>query len=111
MPLNVTSGYLPSFLLQGTDSFNNTFTSQGTFQSPSITVNNVNYTTTYQGGTKGTEFETYALAADGGATLVWAGKVNAGKTTFNSAVGDYQILAGVNSQTGTTTFYFYLELP
>ena len=110
-PLYADSGYLPSILLDGTDSFNNTFTSQETFTSPSTTINNVNYTTTWQGGAEGSTFKTYALYADSGATLVWAGNVQADQTSFNSGTADYQILAGVNQIGATQTFYFYLELP
>ena len=109
--LRTTSGYLPSHLLQGTDSFNNTFTQHEDFNSPSISVTDANYTTTWQGGTQGTEFKTYALYADSGATLIWAGTVNADKTSFNSGSADYQVLAGMDAQATLDTFYFYLELP
>ena len=110
--LYASSGYLPSFLLEGTDSFNNTFTAQETFTSPSISIASVNYTTTWQGGSKGTTFKTYALYADNGATLVWAGNVVADQTSFKGTpTADYQILAGVNARGAQQTFYFYLELP
>ncbi len=110
-PLYADSGYLPDFLISGTDSFNNTFVDQEDFVSPTITVNSVNYTTTWQGGSKGIDFKTYAMYADSGATLVWAGKVKADSTSFNSNTADYQILAGVNQIGAEQTFYFYLELP
>lgn len=111
-PVYANSSVLPDFLLQGTDSFNYTFTNQETFTSPSLTVNAVNYTTTWQGGAQGTTFKTYAMQADSGAVLVWAGNVQADQTAFNSTyTADYQILAGVNVQGGQQTFYFYLELP
>ncbi len=109
--LYADSGYLPDFLISGTDSFNNTFTSQEDFTSPTLSVSAVNYTTTWQGGAQGTDFKTYAMYADSGATLVWAGKVVADQTSFNSGTADYQILAGVNQIGATQTFYFYLELP
>lgn len=107
--LNITKTYLPDFLLQGTDSFNYTFTQQEDFTSPTITVYTVNFTLTNPAGSN---FKTYALAADSGAVLVWAGKVNAGQTAFNNTyTADYQVLAGMNTQGGQQTFYFYLELP
>lgn len=108
---NASTGWLPAFLIDGTDSFNVTFASQEQFKSNSLTIDNVNYTTTWQGGSKGSDFKTYALASYTDKTLIWAGKAVADKTAFNSGTADYQILAGVNSQSGTTTFYFYLELP
>jgi len=111
-PLYASDGYLPSFLIQGTDAFNSTFTQQETFISPSLTINAVNYTYTYQGGSLGTDFKTYALRTTAGDVLIWAGKVKASSTSFKNTVADYQILAGVNAQPpATTTFYFYLELP
>ncbi len=112
-PLYASSGFLPGFMIQGTDSFNNTFTQQETFTSPSMSVANTNYTTTWQNGAQGTAFKTYALYADSGATLVWAGKINADQVSFKggTATADYQILAGMNVQGGQQTFYFYLELP
>lgn len=112
-PVYADSGVLPAFLLQGTDSFNYTFTEQEDFISPSKTVNAVNYTYTWQGGNQGTTFKTYAMQADNGAVLVWAGNVVADQTSFkgDTVTADYQILAGVNTQGGQQTFYFYLELP
>ena len=103
------AGWLPSFLLEGTDSFNNTFTSAETFQSPSLSIDSVNYTVT---NPTDSNFKTYALRSVADSALIWAGKVVADQTAFNpSNTADYQILAGVDSTTGTTTFYFYLELP
>jgi len=110
-PLYASDGYLPSFLITGTDSFNNTFTQQENFGSPTITVNNVNYTYTYSNNAPGSNFKTYALRTSDGSVLIWAGMINSQKATFNNKVGDYQILAGVNSESNPTTFYFYLELP
>ncbi len=110
-PLYASDGYLPAFMLEGTDSFNNTFTQQGTFDSPSLSISQVNYTYTYQGGNPGSDFATYALRTSDGSVLIWAGKIKAGASTFNGNTGDYQILAGVTSESTPTTFYFYLELP
>ena len=108
---NASTGWLPAFLIDGTDSFNVTFTNREQFKSNSLTIDDVNYTTTWQDGSKGSDFKTYALASYTDKTLIWAGKAVADQTAFNSGTADYQILAGVNSQSGTTTFYFYLELP
>lgn len=105
------AGWLPSFMLSGADSFNTTFVNQETFTSNSLTINSVNYTTTWQGGSQGTDFKTYALKAVNDNAIIWAGKAVADKTAFNGNTADYQILAGVNSLSGTTTYYFYLELP
>jgi len=110
-PLYASDTLLPSFLISGTDSFNYTFTSQETFTSPSLSIANANYTYTYSNSNPGTTFKTYALKAAAEKVLIWAGKIAAGGTTFKGTVGDYQILAGVTSQTSPTTFYFYLELP
>jgi len=112
-PLYSTDSLLPDFLKEGTDSFNLTFTSQETFTSPSLTINNVNYTTTYQNNAPGSDFKTYALKTASGNVLIWAGKVKEDQTSFkgDTVTADYQVLAGVTSTSGTTTFYFYLELP
>ncbi len=117
-PLYANSSVLPDFLITGTDSFNNTFKYQETFTSPSMTINNVNYTLTWQNGAEGSDFKTYALYANESATtgkiiLVWAGLVNANKPSFKGGTitADYQVLAGVNTEGGQQTFYFYLELP
>ncbi len=107
-PLYASDGYLPSFLITGTDSFNNTFTQREDFSSPSLTISAVNYTVT---NPTSSSFKTYALRTSDGSILIWAGKINAGQTTFNGKSGDYQILAGVTDQSAPTTFYFYLELP
>jgi hypothetical protein len=112
-PIYSTDPLLPSFLKEGTDSFNLTFTSQETFTSPSLSIPNTNYTTTYQNNAPGSDFKTYALKTASGDVLIWAGKVkeNMGSFKGSTVTADYQILAGVTSTTGTTTFYFYLELP
>ena len=107
-PLYASDGYLPTFLISGTDSFNNTFTQREEFSSPSLTISNVNYTVT---NPTASSFKTYALRTSDGSVLIWAGKINAGQTTFNGKSGDYQILAGVMDQSNPTTYYFYLELP
>ncbi len=103
---------MPAFLLEGNDAFNNTFTNVGTFNSPSLSIANVNYTYTWQNGAQGTTFATYALKAVNENVLIWAGNVQNDQSSFKGTpTADYQVLAGVNDPTGTTTFYFYLELP
>lgn len=107
-----SDSFLPSFLIEGTDSYNNTFTSSEDVQIPlSCSARRINVTYTWQGGIQGSDFPTYALKAVSEGALIWAGKVKADQTSFKGTpTADYQILAGVNSETGTTTFYFYLEL-
>ena len=103
-----------SFLIEGADSFNYTFTEQESVAIPKgCSEQSFNYTTTWQGGSQGTEFKTYAAKASAENVFVWVARVNPGKTSFKggTVTADYQLLAGVTSETGTTTFYFYLELP
>ncbi|RKY41343.1 MAG: hypothetical protein DRP85_06625 [Candidatus Makaraimicrobium thalassicum] len=113
LPLNVShTNLLPSFLLTGTDSFNYTFTNQETFTSASLSVANTNYTTTWQGGSKGSDFKTYALRSVADTALIWAAKAKENVNSFKAGVTvDYQLLAGVMSLSGNTQYYFYLELP
>jgi len=112
VPLYATDTALPSSLKEGSDSFNFTFTQQETFTSPTLTINNVNYTTTYQNSNPGSDFKTYALKSNNNNALIWAGKIKEDTSSFkgSTVTADYQILAGITS-TPTTTFYFYLELP
>ena len=112
-PLYANDSLLPDFLITGTDSFNNTFTQSGTFNSPSLTISNVNYTTTWQAGAQGTTFKTYALKSVTDKAMIWAGNVVSDQTSYKggTATADYQILAGVDVQGSAATFYFYLELP
>ncbi len=112
-PLYANDSIMPSFLITGTDSFNNTFTLVGTFTSPSLSISNVNYTTTWQAGAQGTTFKTYALKSVADKALIWAGNVVADQTSYQggTATADYQVLAGADVQGAAATFYFYLELP
>ncbi len=110
-PLYGSDTILPSFLTSGADSFNNTFTSQETFTSNSLTINNVNYTTTWESGTQGSNFKTYALKASTEGLMVWAAKAVSDTTGFNGNAVDYQVLVGLTSQTQQVPVYFYLELP
>ncbi len=108
--LYADSGYLPEHLLTGHDAFNFTFTQQEDFTRPNEqTIPAVNYTVT---NPTDSNFKTYALYADSGKVLVWAGLVNADQTSFKggSITADYQILAGVDQTGASETFYFYLEL-
>ena len=99
--------YLPSFLITGSDAYNYTFTTSESVSIPlGCPAQLVNYTTTNPG-----TFKTYALKAITDNALIWAGLINANQSSFNGGTADYQILAGVDSTTGTTTYYFYLELP
>lgn len=101
-----TAANLPSYINDGgTDDFNNTFTAQETFTSASLSVNNVNYTTTQ--GTA--NFKTYALYDTTNTVLIWAGKAINNGGAFNSETADYQILAPADSS--GQTYYFYLEMP
>lgn len=103
-----------TFLIEGSDSFNYTFTSQESVSIPlTCPAQNFNYTTTWQAGAQGTAFKTYAAKASTEGVFVWVAGVNPAQTSFKggTVTADYQLLAGVTSETGTTTFYFYLELP
>jgi hypothetical protein len=93
-----------------TDSFNNTFTSTETFNSASINVNNVKYTSTYQSGVVGS-LKTYALSTNSGNTNLWAGLAQNNVDSFKGSgtIVDYQILAPTKS--AGTQYNFYLELP
>ncbi|MEM5861330.1 MAG: hypothetical protein QXJ20_02960, partial [Candidatus Aenigmatarchaeota archaeon] len=86
-PLYADDELLPSFLKTGVDSFSATFTSQETFTSASLTINNVNYTYTYSNSQPGSTFKTYALKATNENVMIWAGKaVRAGTSFKNTAV-------------------------
>ncbi len=111
VPLYASDSIMPSFLKTGADSFNNTFTNQGTFNSSSLTINNVNYTTTWEGGSQGTDFKTYALKASNEGKMIFAAKAVSDKTGFNGKAVDYQVLVGLTSETTQVPVYFYMELP
>jgi len=100
---NASEADMPAYV-QGTstDSFNNTFTASEQFVSPTQTVDNVLYATTYGTGT----FKTYALKSSG--EIVFAGKSPGSQAGFNGGSVDYQILVPAQSD---TNYYFYLELP
>jgi len=101
---------IPSFLTTGADSFNKTFT-----QSGSITVGttaiNANYTTTYENGSPGTDFQTYALKDGSNNDMIFAAKAVNNTVGFNGNAVDYQVLVGLTSQTSSVPVYFYLQLP
>ncbi len=110
-----TDPILPDFLIQGTDAYNFTFQNYKDITTPGgVALTGVNYTTTWQGGSQGTNFETYALKLNSTPTtydiLVWAAKASPG-TSFNNKYVHYQLLAGVDEVGTPVTFYFYLELP
>lgn len=110
-PVYADDSLLPQFLREGSDAFNFTFINQETFTSPSLSIANTNYTTTWQAGSQGTDFKTYALKSVSDSVLIWAGKIKVGETFKGGAYAHYQVLAGVMSTDSTTTFKFYLELP
>lgn len=94
------------------DTFNNTFSATEAFTSATIgPVANTPYTTTWQGGSQGTQLKTYALTDPDDSDIVFAGYSEYNVTSFKGAADpvDYQILApGFASG---VTYNFYLELP
>jgi hypothetical protein len=93
------------------DNYNHTFGTTATFTAPSMTVNNVPYTTTYQNGAMGT-LRTYGLIVTTSPnTNVWAGMIQTNASSFKGggALVDYQILAP--ARTIGTVYNFYLEMP
>jgi len=93
------------------DNFNHTFSTTATFTAPSMSVNNVPYTTTYQNGAMGT-LRTYGLIVSTSPnTNVWAGMIQTNASSFKGggALVDYQILAP--ARTTGTIYNFYLEMP
>lgn len=112
VPLYGNDAILPSFLTTGADSFNNTFTQQETFTSSSLNINNVNYTTTWESGSQGSNFKTYALKASSEGLMVWAAKAVSDTTGYDGTTSvDYQVLVGLTNETSSVPVYFYMELP
>ncbi|TRO61969.1 hypothetical protein E2P64_00335 [Candidatus Bathyarchaeota archaeon] len=99
-----------------TDRIENTYTSSGTFQSPSMETGITVNTTTLQSAT----WTNYFLRKTNGniATtndIVWAVEVEPGQTAFNGISTDYEILLPENEEVGDgegviTTYYIWFEM-
>lgn len=103
-----TEADMPGNLIvaEAADNYNKTFTTTGDFNSSSMDIASVPYTTTWQGGASGT-LRTYALKT--GTKLVFAGKAVENATGFDNSEVDYQLL--VPGFSSGMTYYFYFELP
>lgn len=104
------SGEMPSYLIgDASDNFSNTFSTAGDFNSSSLDVANVPYTTSWQNGSQKQNYTTYALQSAADGALIWAANVVADLVSFKGTGSstDYQLLVPANAS--GETYNFYLE--